>query len=356
MRVHLLALPNVQTTWAYDLDGFNCATLRFSKVLDRLGIEYFLYASEEHDTNAKELVTCITKSEQKALNPSGMPYQHANIAPENPLWQVANPRMAEAIKQRKQPKDVICSIGGGSQKLISDVNPDLMTVEYNIGYIGNFAPYRVFQSRAWQHLCYGMQGSHNAPHCFDTVIPGFFEKNKFPKNTPEEYVVYVGRLVPLKGLKLIQQACALAKTPLKIIGHGDPNLITTGEYLGPLPERDRNEVVSRAKALICPTLYVEPFGCISPEAQMCGTPVISTDFGGFCETVEQGKTGFRCSVLGEFVDAIAKVETLDRRYVRRRAQALYSIDAAVESYRRYFNRLNTLWGEGFNTVPYEVQS
>ena len=353
--IHLLSLPNVQNTKAFDLDGFNTATLRFSKVLDQLGLDYTLYGSEEHETHAKELVTCITKAEQKALNPNNFPYQHANIAPENPLWQVANPRMAEAVKQRKQPRDIICSIGGGSQKAVSDANPDLMTVEYNIGYIGNFAPYRVFQSRAWQHLCYGMQGSHNSPHCFDAVIPGFFDPSEFPQNTPEDYVVYVGRLVPLKGLKMLQQACHLAGTKLKIVGHGDPALITTGEYLGPLPEPERNEVMSKAKALICPTLYVEPFGCISPEAQLCGTPVISTDFGGFCETVEQGQTGFRCNLLGEFVDAISKVETLDRRYVRSRAQTLYSIDAAVESYRRYFNRLDTLWGEGFNTVPYEVE-
>lgn len=354
--IHLLALPNTQTTKDYDLDGFNTATIRFSKVLDRLGMPYTLYASEDHETNAVELVTCITKAEQKALNQQNMPYQHANIAPENPMWQIANPRMAEGIAKRKQPRDIICSIGGGSQKVVSDQNPDLLTVEYNIGYIGNFSLYRVFQSRAWQHLCYGMQGQHNQPHCFDAVIPGFFNPEEFPQRTSEDYVVYVGRLVPLKGLKLAQTACEKAGVKLKIIGHGDPNMITTGEYLGPLPEPQRNEIVARAKALICPTLYVEPFGCISPEAQLCGTPVISTDFGGFCETVEQGKTGFRCNLLGEFVDALAKVDMLDRSYVRSRAQALYSIDAAVESYRKYFQRLETLWGAGFNTVPFEVQS
>lgn len=351
--VHLLSLPNVQNTRAYDLDGFNTATLRFSKVLDRLGMPYTLYGSEEHETNAVELVTCITKAEQASLNPQGLPYQHAHIGHDNPMWQLSNPRMAQAIHERKQPRDLICSIGGGSQKLVSDENPDLMTVEYNIGYVGNFSRYRVFQSRAWQHLIYGLQGSHNEPHCFDAVIPAFFEPERFPENTPEEYIVYVGRLTPLKGIQLVQQACKAAGVPLKVIGHGDPSLITYGEYLGPLPEDERNEVVSKARALMCPTLYVEPFGCISPEAQLCGAPVISTDFGGFTETVEQGRTGFRCGMLGEFVQAIERVTTLDREYIRARAQGLYGIEAAVTAYREYFRKLDTLWDDGFNTLPWE---
>jgi glycosyltransferase involved in cell wall biosynthesis len=48
---------------------------------------------------------------------------------------------------------------------------------------------------------------------------------------------------------------------------------------------------------------------------LCGTPLISTNFGAFAETIEHGVTGFRCNTLGDFVKAIEKAGTLDRTKV-----------------------------------------
>ena len=353
MRIHLLSLPNVQSTWAYDLDGFNVMNMRFAKLLKGLGHTVMLYASEENEAPCDELIPITTKAEQAKIIGTDQ-YQHANISHENPLWQMANPRMAAEIGKRKQPRDVICTIGGGSQQQVTMAHPELMDVEYSIGYVGNYARYRVFQSEAWRHTCYGYQHIE-CGRFFDAVIPGFFDVDKFPANQPDDYVCYVGRYVPKKGISVVCEAAKIAGVALKLIGHGDASLITYGENLGAIHERDRNEVMSKAKALICPTIYVEPYGCISPEAQLCGTPVISTDFGGFTETVEHGKTGYRCSMLGEFVSAIRMVDGLDRAYIRERARRLYSMEAAAKSYDAYFKRLNTLWTDGWLTAPFELQ-
>lgn len=352
MNIHLLALPHTQTTWAYDLDGFNTATIRFATLLKRLGHTVLLYASEENDAPCDELITVVTKAEQTAVIKSD-PYQYANQTQTNPLWELANPRMAREIGKRKQPRDVIALIGGGSQQPVTVQHPELLVVEYCIGYVGNFSNFRVFQSRAWQHYCYGAQKIETVRH-FDAVIPAFYETTKFPSYQPEEYLVYVGRLTPRKGISIVCEAAKAAQTPLKVIGHGNKDLVTYGEYLGALHDAEKNEVVARAKALLCPTIYVEPFGGISPEAQLCGTPVISTDCGGFVETVEHGRTGYRCNIFGEFVDAITRVGNLDRQYIRQRAQSLYSMEAGMESFRKYFNRLDTLWDKGWNTPYYEV--
>ena len=354
MRVHLMALPNVQTTGAYDLDGFCTMGIRFAKVLKALGHTVILYASEENEAPCDELITVVTKAEQAKIIGNDA-YQHANIHPDNPLWALANPRLITEIGKRKQPRDIICSIGGGSQQVVTMAHPELMDVEYSIGYVGNYARYRVFQSQAWRHVIYGTQHIE-CGRFFDAVIPGFFEADKFPVNTPEDYVCYVGRFVPKKGISVVCEAAKLAGVKLKLIGHGDASLITYGENLGAIHEAERNEVMSKARALICPTIYVEPYGCISPEAQLCGTPVISTDFGAFTESVEHGRTGFRCNMLGEFVSAIRQVETLDRSYIRERARRLYSMETAVLSYGAYFKRLQTLWTDGWNTAPFELEA
>jgi glycosyltransferase involved in cell wall biosynthesis len=87
------------------------------------------------------------------------------------------------------------------------------------------------------------------------------------------------------------------------------------------------------------------------EAQFCGTPVISTDFGAFRETVEEGRTGMRCHYIGDFVRACKFTPKLvNAEYIRERACKLYSLEAAAVKYRRYFDRLEMLWDKGWETV------
>ena len=113
---------------------------------------------------------------------------------------------------------------------------------------------------------------------------------------------------------------------------------------------ERNHYMSRATAVLCPTQYIEPFNCVAVEAQLCGTPVISTDWGGFTETVEQGVSGFRCNYLGEFVDAIAACKDLSPRVIRDRAVSKYSLEAVQVQYKRYFTRLQYVWEKGWYTT------
>lgn len=344
----------------YSLCGFCVATIRFAKLLKELGHEVILYASEENTAPCDELVTVIKKEEIKTLlettrNTGGeiepTPYQYAYIESWSPIWQLANGRMIREISKRKQPRDLICSIGGSSQKPVADAHPDLMFVEYSIGYLGSFAPYRVFESEAWRHYTYGCQTITNG-RFFDAVIPCFYDPAEFPVQTvKEDFALYVGRLVPRKGVAVACRAAEAARIPLKIIGHGDKSLITHGaQYLGELDAKTRNEWMSRARAVLTPTVYIEPFNQVAVESQFCGTPVISTDWGGFTETVEMGKTGFRCSYLGEFVRALDDVKSLSPIYIRGRAVQKYSIAAVKSQYQTFFDRLMTLWEDGWDTI------
>lgn len=353
MRIHLLALPFAQTTKEYSLCGFTQVTIRFARMMKDLGHMVFLYASEENDAPCDELITVITKEEISSLLGMGpWEYQHSNIEEWSPLFQLGNARAAKAIQERKRPGDFICQIGGWAQHYVSDRNPDLFTVEYSIGYSGNYSPFRVFESSAWMHACYGRQNIEIGRH-FDTVIPVFFEEQDFQfTEKPDDYFLYVGRLITNKGISVACDVATKAGVKLKIVGHGGDKANITGghELVGTVDMKTRNELMSRAKGLISPTLYVEPFGCAQVEAQLCGTPVISTDFGGFRETVKQNVSGFRCSYMGEFVRAVKQVDSLNRKTIRDRAVRKYSTRNVKHDYERYFKRLNILHGEGWNCL------
>jgi glycosyltransferase involved in cell wall biosynthesis len=107
--------------------------------------------------------------------------------------------------------------------------------------------------------------------------------------------------------------------------------------------------MGNAIATFVPTLYLEPFGNVNIESQACGTPVITTDWGAFTETVVEGVTGFRCRSVEEFILATQNVKNLDRKAIRDRAVSLYSVDVIAKQYEKYFNRLMTLWGDGWYT-------
>lgn len=351
-RLHLLGLPNAPVNLDYSLDGFAAAGFRFATMMKSLGHTVYLYGAENSNAPCDEFIPIISERERIALC-KGFEFQQAYMESHFPLWQRSNAAATAEISYRKQPGDLLLTIGGASQAPVFQYHNDLLPVEYSIGYSGCFCNHRVFESYAWMHTCYANQGIFDG-RFFDTVIPLFFDHTQFTDdyaNNKDDYFLYVGRLTPRKGIGIACQAATAAGVKLKVIGHGDPKLITGGhEYVGAVDWKTRNEMMAKARGLLAPTQYVEPFGATVVEAQMCGTPVITTDFGAFTETVEHGKTGFRCSYLGEFVRAIKTVETLDPYYIRARALKTYSMDVLKYDYQRYFDRLNLLWKDGWQTI------
>jgi glycosyltransferase involved in cell wall biosynthesis len=351
LRLHLLGLPNAPVNLDYSLDGFAAATYRFAQMMFHMGHHVILYGAEKSNAPCNEFVQIISERDRTALC-KGFEYQHAIMDERYPLWQLSNAIASAEVSSRKQPRDLLLTIGGSSQRPVFQFNPELLDVEWSIGYEGNFCNHRVFESYAHMHKIYGQQNVVDG-RFYDTVIPLPFDPDHFKfRPNPEDYFLFVGRLIERKGLCIACQAATAAGVKLKIIGHGgDRRLITGGhEYLGAVDWKTRNEVMSKARAVFTPTIYLEPFNCVAVEAQMCGTPVISTDWGGFTETVEQGVSGFRCSYLKEFVEATKKVETLSRERIAIRAARKYSMWNLCHDYQRYFERLMTRWGAGWNTL------
>lgn len=341
MRFHLLAVPNTRTTRSYELDGFCLRTILFARLLKQLGHTVILYGVHENTAPCDAFVSCLSADEQAQMLGT-VPYQAAEFTPTSPLFLTFNTRAAHAIRDRKQPGDVIAMIGGSAQQFVCEWHPDLIALEYSIGYRGIWAPHRVFQSYAWRHVVAGFMGT-DIGRPTDAVIPPWFDHTEFPyAETGGDYVVYCGRIVPVKGVPLVCEAAKRAGIRLVIIGHGDPSIVTYGDVRIGVSTDERNRLLSGARACLMPTQYVEPFGNVAAEAQLCGTPVIASDWGAFSESVEHGQSGFRCTSLDEYVTAIARADRLDRDYIRVRAMKLYGFEAAQDAYTRYFDRIVAL--------------
>jgi glycosyltransferase involved in cell wall biosynthesis len=356
MRFHIVNFPNTETTAHYQPCAYTQKNRRFASMMTELGHDVFLYGGEENDAACTEFVPIVTKAERIEWF-GGVDLYKAPInltwSPHDVHWQTSNERAIAEIAQRKSDRDFIGVLGGACQKPIADTFPELMTVEYGIGYSGVFANYRVFESYAWMHAVYGSHANVSGVmsargQFYDAVIPNYYEVADFPfSDEKDDYFLFIGRMIDAKGIQIAIDTCIQLGVKLVVAGAGEVPEADCVEYVGVVDSARRGALMSRARAVFVPTLYIEPFGGVHVEAMLCGTPVITTDWGVFTETVQHGAHGFRCRTLREFCAAADAVDKLDYQEIRDYAISKFSTDVVAPQYEAYFERLLTLWGEGW---------
>jgi glycosyltransferase involved in cell wall biosynthesis len=338
----------------------------FCKMMHGRGHTVFHYGTEGSDCPCTEHVYTLSLAEQQGFF-AGKDWTKdlADSAwdASKPHWSLANERAAVEILRRSSRGDFVCLIGGTCQAPIArQVEPEgLMAVEYGIGYNGTFARFRVFESYAHMHRLYGASSGDPDGNFYDAVIPNYYDPEDFPFCPRKgDYFLYMGRLVNRKGVVIAVEAARAAGARLLLCGQGvrevKGNEIVTGdrtytgdhlEFVGFADVRRRAELMGHARGVFVPTIYVEPFGGVNVEAQLCGTPVLTSDWGAFTETVLHGVTGYRCRTLEQFVWAARNVHRLEPKVIRERALALYGLDRVAGMYEEYFGMLQTLWGDGW---------
>jgi len=356
--LHVLGLPHIQITKAYCMDAYGQKTLKFCQMMSKQGYKIYLYASEENETPA-ELVTCITKREQTKLGFAGPgDYLKNNFDNTQPLYKVFHQRVIHHMQKLAKPGDFILTLSGHCDLPVIEAYPKCFYIEYGIGYTGITAPYRVYESWAWLHA---INGANNDGNNYHTVIPNYFDPADFPfVAKKKDYLLFVGRMIRRKGLQIVaEMAKRMPDTHFILAGHGaiqKGNSITgldvtiSGdnlEYIGPVDIKRRGVLMSEAKALIVPTLYIGPFEGVQVEANFCGTPTITTNYGAFTENNIEGLTGYRCATMKQFVEATKKVEHLDPAKIRKYAISHFSMDVVAPMYTKYFEQVQGIANGGF---------
>lgn len=336
--IHLLSLPHTETTKDYSWCAFTSLVINMATMMTREGHKVILYAGENNEAECFEHINCSGKPKSSDFFVPPWTYEY---------FKPMNDKIIEEMKKRISIGDIILE-STSLQSVVADAFPRNISMEYAIGYGGCKSACRVFPAEAWRHEIYGRDAAARGEdihtvmgYSSDAVIPHMLNVDQFPEGKGDGgYLLFVGRLGGMKGEQVAVETSKRTGIPLKLIGPGTPP--NYGEYLGVKQPKERAELMGGAIAVIAPSMFPEPFNMVAVEAQMCGTPVISTDWGAFTFTNENGVSGYRCSTLNEFAKAVEDCKKLDRKKIRERAIDLFSFDAVGPQYTKFFHRLEEI--------------
>lgn len=110
--------------------------------------------------------------------------------------------------------------------------------------------------------------------------------------------------------------------------HFNKNCLYVGEVAGEI----KSAYLTKAKALIFPTQWEEPFGLVAIEAMVSGTPVIATHHGAMPEIVVDKKTGFLCDSAEDMVKAIHNIKDISPMDCRKHVLEHFTYERMAEDY------------------------
>ncbi|MFP4440994.1 MAG: glycosyltransferase family 4 protein [Chloroflexaceae bacterium] len=168
-----------------------------------------------------------------------------------------------------------------------------------------------------------------------------------------DYLAFLGRVSPEKGLDTAIAIATRAGMPLKVsvkVDQADRQyyesylrpLIRDNpqvELIGELNEHEKTEFLGKAYAVLFPIRWPEPFGLVMIESMACGTPVIATRFGSVPEVMEHGASGFIVDNIDEAVQAVEQVATLSRRRVRQVFEERFTVARMTENYEALYDKV-----------------
>ncbi len=275
----------------------------------------------------------------------------ANIS--SPLYVEFNRRLAQILESQVQGDDLIaCHFGHAAQAALSPRLIDSHAVETGIGYPVCFSRARIYESIAWWNMHCGKEQRN--PWLSEWVIPNDFDDSHWPLRTyslRSGYVLYMGRIFTIKGLNVLWQM-ARARPDLEFVlaGQGDatpwltePNI----RYVGPVHGMQRAELMHGARAVVMPTQYLEPFGGVSIEAMMTGTPCITSNHSCFLENIP---ADLRATTLRDWLGCLEVAEGYDPVSLRMYAVNRWSSAVVGKQYAKVLPTIPGLLRDGFGTA------
>jgi len=176
-----------------------------------------------------------------------------------------------------------------------------------------------------------------------------------------EYLAFLGRTSPEKGLHSAIEIARRAGLPLRVAAKVDrvdqhyfdteiAPLVHEGEveFLGEIDQQAKGSFLGGARALLAPVEWPEPFGLVLIEAMACGTPVVAFARGSIPEIIDQGETGFVVDDIDQAVDALKELDTISRSDCRAAFESRFSVERMTDDYERVYEEV--LAADGHTTA------
>lgn len=166
----------------------------------------------------------------------------------------------------------------------------------------------------------------------------------------EDFLLWVGRICPAKAPDIAIQVAKKIGANLILVGQLQPmeqdyfnkkikpHLSKKIKYLGELKQEELSRLYGKAKALLYPAVWQEPFGLIVIESMACGTPVIAFKKGSLPEIISK-ETGFVAKNINEMVRAVKSVDKIKRSNCRKRVEEHFSYQRMVDDYEKIYYKL-----------------
>jgi glycosyltransferase involved in cell wall biosynthesis len=185
-----------------------------------------------------------------------------------------------------------------------------------------------------------------------TIYHGLPADSLQPCFKPGNYLAFLGRLSADKGPEAAIRIARAAGMPLRIAAKLPQDHqayfkkklapLVDGEQIkliGEVNDATKQSFLADAAALLFPINWPEPFGLVMIEAMACGTPIIAFPAGSVPEVIEDGVSGFIVRGEEEAVQAVARLNTLDRRNVRAQFDQRFTSRRMAQDYLRHYEML-----------------
>lgn len=159
----------------------------------------------------------------------------------------------------------------------------------------------------------------------------------------EDYYLAIGRISRNKGFHTAIKFAIAMQRKLVIAGPIIEQAYFDAEikpylanqlvsYIGPVSGQAKKKLYQKAKALLFPVEWEEPFGLVMVEAMSCGTPVIANRKGSTSEIVRDGISGHVVDSFDEFCEAALSCEELDFQECRKDCVERFSAVQMTKNY------------------------
>jgi glycosyltransferase involved in cell wall biosynthesis len=174
---------------------------------------------------------------------------------------------------------------------------------------------------------------------------------KFPfERDKENYLLFLGRITPGKGILEAIRAAELSDSPLVIIARIDPadrefyekevQPHIDGKKVAYIGEKDfagKVEYLKRTKCVLFSSLWEESFGLVIVESLACGTPVIAFRKGAAPELIEDKVTGRIVETVEEMAEAVGSIGTIDPAICRASVEEKFHSKRMTDKFEALFD-------------------